>query len=87
MDRIDRGNGVLITLKEKGTNSERIINDISGQYFSFKKSQMSRQSYPSSHMGSIALLKQFQHDAKWYAEGNATNKDLSSSSYTIFQPH
>ena len=77
MDGIARGTGVLVTLNDKGTNSERIINDASGQYFSFKKSQMSNQSYPSSHMGSIALLKQLQHDAKWYLEGNATNKDLS----------
>ena len=81
MDGIARGTGVLVTLNDEGTNSERIINDISGQYFSFKKSQMSRQSYPSSHMGSIALLKQFQHDAKWYAEGNATNKDLSLEAF------
>ncbi|MFT4801686.1 MAG: imidazolonepropionase-like amidohydrolase [Flavobacteriaceae bacterium] len=81
MDGIARGTGVLVTLNDEGTNSERIINDISGQYFSFKKSQASRQSYPSSHMGSIALLKQFQHDAKWYAEGNATNKDLSLEAF------
>ena len=81
MDGIARGTGVLVTLNDEGTNSERIINDISGQYFSFKKSQASRQSYPSSHMGSIALLKQFQHDAKWYAEGNAANKDLSLEAF------
>ena len=81
MDGIARGTGVLVTLNDEGTNSGRIINDISGQYFSFKKSQASRQSYPSSHMGSIALLKQFQHDAKWYAEGNATNKDLSLEAF------
>ncbi len=77
MDGIARGTGVLVTLNDKGNNSERIINDSSGQYFSFKKSQASRQSYPSSHMGSIALLKQMHHDAKWYAEGHANNKDLS----------
>ena len=77
MDGIARGTGVLVTLNDEGNNSKRIINDASGQYFSFKKSQASRQSYPSSHMGSIALLKQMHHDAKWYANGKATNKDLS----------
>lgn len=77
MDGIARGTGILVTLNDKLNNSERIINDSSGQYFSFKKSEASRQSYPSSHMGAIALLKQMHYDAKWYADGHAKNKDLS----------
>ncbi|MCF6308560.1 MAG: amidohydrolase family protein, partial [Flavobacteriaceae bacterium] len=77
MDGIARGTGVLVALNDDGNNSERIINDSSGQYFSFKKSNGSRQSYPSSFMGSIALLKQIQHDAKWYAAGHSKTKDLS----------
>lgn len=77
MDGIARGTGVLVALNDNGNNSERIINNISGQYFSFKKSVASRQSYPTSLMGSIALLKQLQNDANWYAKGNSTTKDLS----------
>ncbi len=77
MDGIARGTGILVTLNDDGNNSERIINDNSGQYFSFKKSIGSRQSYPSSFMGSIALLKQIQHDAKWYAAGHSKTNDLS----------
>ena len=77
MDGIARGTGILVTLSDRLNNSERIINDSSGQYFSFKKSEASRQSYPSSHMGAIALLKQMHYDAKWYADGHAKNKDLS----------
>jgi len=76
-DGISRGTGVLIALNDEGNNSERIINDISGQYFSFKKSKASRQSYPTSLMGAIALLKQLNYDAKWYANGNSKTKDLS----------
>ncbi len=77
MDGVARGTGVLVALNDEGNNSEIVIDDKSGQYFSFKKSVASRQSYPSSFMGSIALLKQIQHDAKWYASGNSKTKDLS----------
>jgi len=77
MDGIARGTGVLVALNDEGKNSERIINNKSGQYFSFKKSVASKQSYPTSLMGSIALLKQLQYDAAWYAKGNSKTKDLS----------
>ena len=36
MDGIARGTGILVTLNDRLNNSERIINDSSGQYFSFK---------------------------------------------------
>ncbi len=77
MDGIARGTGVLIALNDQGKNAERIINDTSGQYYSFKKSVASRQSYPTSLMGSIALLKQLHNDADWYAKGNSETNDLS----------
>ena len=32
-------------------------------------------------MGSMALIRQVFHDAKWYAKGNATNKDLSLDAF------
>ncbi len=77
MDGIARGTGVLVALNDEGNNTDRIINETSGQYFSFKKSVASRQSYPTSLMGSIALLKQLYYDADWYAKGESKTKDLS----------
>jgi imidazolonepropionase-like amidohydrolase len=77
MDGIARGTGVLVALNDAGNNSKRMINERSGQYFSFSKSIASLQSYPSSLMGSIALLKQMHYDTDWYAKGNSKTKDLS----------
>ena len=75
MDGIARGTGVLVALNEEDGDSKRILEDASGQYFSFDKSVTSRQSYPSSLMGSMALLRQMYHDADWYAKGNVDTKD------------
>ncbi|MEY8869056.1 amidohydrolase family protein [Meridianimaribacter flavus] len=76
-DGIVRGNGMLVALDSEGTNANRILDDYSAQYFSFSKSVTSRQSYPSSIMGSMALLRQLYIDADWYAKGNSKTKDLS----------
>ena len=32
-------------------------------------------------MGAMALLRQFFHDADWYAKGGAKNKDLAIEAY------
>ncbi len=77
MDGIARGTGVLVALNDEGGDANRIIEDASGQYFSFSKSVTSRQSYPSSLMGAMALLRQMYYDADWYAKGNVTTKDRS----------
>ena len=77
MDGIARGTGVLVALNDDEGAGTRIINDQSGQFYSFDKSVASRQSYPTSLMGAMALLRQMYSDAKWYAEGNSTNKDRS----------
>ena len=37
-DGIARGTGVLIALNGKGNDAERLLEDTSGQYFSFDKS-------------------------------------------------
>lgn len=76
-DGIMQGNGMLVALNTAETNAYRILNRRSGNYLSFSKSNTSKQSYPTSRMGAIALLKQTYMDAKWYAEGNAKNKDLA----------
>jgi len=76
-DGIVRGTGVLLALNEEGTDSERILEDTSGQYLSFDRSIAKAQSYPTSLMGSMALLRQMYHDAEWYNGGNVTTTDRS----------
>lgn len=64
-DGIARGTGAVVTLG--GTNENNsILKTKAAQVFSFDKGS-STQSYPSSLMGSIALLRQTYLDAKWYA--------------------
>ncbi|WP_081212433.1 amidohydrolase family protein [Salegentibacter sediminis] len=76
-DGIIRGNGMLIALNPDGSNGDRILNQRSAQYLSFDKSVTSRQSYPTSKMGAMALIRQAYYDAAWYAKGKADNKDLA----------
>lgn len=77
MDGVARGTGVLVALNDDGGDGERIVEDASGQFFSFEKSKTSRQSYPGSLMGAMALLRQLHYDADWYSKGNVTTKDRS----------
>ncbi|MCM4154456.1 amidohydrolase family protein [Gramella sp. AN32] len=76
-DGIIRGSGMLVALTPDAMEGDRILNERSGQYLSFDKSVLSRQSYPTSIMGAMALLRQTYMDAQWYANGNADNKDLA----------
>ncbi|MCF4101357.1 amidohydrolase family protein [Gillisia sp. M10.2A] len=76
-DGIIRGTGMLVALNTDGTEGDRILSDRSAQYLSFEKSVQSRQSYPTSIMGAMALLRQTYLDASWYANGNSKTKDLA----------
>ena len=76
-DGIIRGSGVLVALNGNGDDSNRILDDKSAQYVSFSRSIAKRQSYPTSLMGAMALLRQTYSDAKWYAAGNSETKDRS----------
>ena len=76
-DGIIRGNGMLVALNPNSSDAYRILDQNSGQYLSFTKSIQSRQAYPTSKMGAMALLRQTYLDADWYAGGNAKNKDAS----------
>ncbi|MBQ4915726.1 amidohydrolase family protein [Maribacter sp. MMG018] len=76
-DGIARGTGVLIALNGQGTDANRILDDRSAQYFSLTKSVLKKQSYPTSLMGALALLRQMYSDANWYEQGNADTKDRS----------
>jgi len=76
-DGIVRGNGLLVALNSSSSDGYRILDKRSAQYLSFNKSVLSRQVYPDSKMGSMALLRQMYMDADWYAAGNANNTDAS----------
>ena len=73
-DGIVRGNGLLVALS---SDANILLDTKSAQYLSFRKSTQSKQAYPNSLMGSMALLRQLYFDADWYAKGLAKNKDLS----------
>ncbi|MCF8245967.1 MAG: amidohydrolase family protein [Saprospiraceae bacterium] len=64
MDGIDRGSSVMVTLGD-GNEHEVIVKERVGHHLSFRKGSSS-QSYPSSLMGAIALLRQTYLDGQWY---------------------
>ncbi|SEC87805.1 Imidazolonepropionase [Tenacibaculum sp. MAR_2009_124] len=76
-DGIMQGNGILVTLNTKSNNAYRILNKKSGNYLSFSKSNKSKQAYPTSRMGAMALLRQAYLDAEWYEKGTSKNTDLA----------
>lgn len=78
MDGIARGTSVFATLANTTENLSILYSDLSAHY-SFNKGS-SRQTYPSSLMGSIALLRQTYYDAQWYAEGESEEHNLSLQS-------
>lgn len=80
-DGIIRGTGTLVSLDLDASNSVRVLSNKSAQYFSLSKSITSNQSYPTSLMGSLALLRQFYADSKWYAQGKSQTKDRSIEAF------
>ncbi len=76
-DGLIGGTGTLWTLNDNDNNNIRILNSKASQYLSFQRSKLSNQTYPSSLMGSMAAIRQFYHDANWYADGKSKTKDIS----------
>jgi imidazolonepropionase-like amidohydrolase len=66
-DGIVRGTSVL-ALTGNGKENDLIVKDKVASNLSFDKGS-STQDYPSSLMGSIALLRQTYYDADWYKDG------------------
>ncbi|MFN5423585.1 MAG: amidohydrolase family protein [bacterium] len=64
MDGIARGTGTLVSLASMKENKV-VLKEKASAHYSFSKGS-STQSYPSSMMGSISLLRQTYIDAKWY---------------------
>ncbi|MBL4706164.1 MAG: amidohydrolase, partial [Flavobacteriales bacterium] len=66
MDGISRGTSSLVSLNQ-GTAGELLLKPVVAAHSSFSKGS-SRQSYPSSLMGTIALLRQTHYDADYYKD-------------------
>lgn len=76
MDGIMRGTGSLVSLG-KDRDNKLVLAPRASSHLSFQKGS-SRQTYPSSLMGSIALLRQTYLDARWYkVPGNRDHTNLS----------
>ncbi|MBS1628203.1 MAG: amidohydrolase family protein [Bacteroidetes bacterium] len=69
-DGIARGTGTVVTLANTNDNFV-IVKEKASAHYSLNKGT-STQSYPSSVMGSIALLRQTYLDAQWYKNKPAT---------------
>ena len=76
MDGIDRGTSVLVTLSDEREH-EVIVKERVGHHFSFRKGASS-QSYPTSLMGAIALLRQTYLDGQWYKK-TGRNEEVNLS--------
>ena len=63
-DGVARGTGAVVTLADEKENLA-IIKEKASAHYSFNKGN-STQSYPSSKMGYIALMRQTYLDAAWY---------------------
>lgn len=72
-DGVLRGTSMLMNLSDHPT-VDRVIKARTANHYSFSKGS-SRQTYPSSQMGCIALIRQFYYDAKWYALIKEPRKD------------
>ncbi len=79
LDGIFRGTGVSLSLADKTAN-EVIYRARSQPFMAFDKGS-SEQDYPSSLMGSIALIRQTFADANWYNQ----NKNKSANGTTNSQ--
>ncbi|QPG58876.2 amidohydrolase family protein [Shewanella eurypsychrophilus] len=81
LDGIFRGRGVTLSLAEKNAN-QVIYQTHASHFLAFDKGS-SPQDYPSSLMGSIALIRQTFADAAWY--GQNRHKSFSKSETQLIE--
>ena len=74
---IHSGTGILLALSDSSNENQRVLSNNSTEFYSFNRNALSNQSYPTSIMGSMALIRQFFHDLEWYSTGQAKNKDYA----------
>lgn len=82
LDGVFRGRG-FVTLLGEGLPNELILVPATAQFVSFDKGS-SRQEYPSSQMGSIALIRQTWYDVDWYQKAQAAFKRNPAQSLPEF---
>ena len=83
-DGIARGTGTFVTLANQPDNLVMLKENASAQY-SFSKGS-STQSYPSSLMGVIALIRQTYYDASWYKNNPpGEGKNISLAAWNQYQ--
>lgn len=82
-DGIARGTGVLVALSDENEN-EIIYKEEVASFYSFDKGT-STQDYPSSLMGSIALIRQTLYDAQWYASASEKETNISLKAINVQQ--
>ncbi|GAA4004464.1 hypothetical protein GCM10022408_15330 [Hymenobacter fastidiosus] len=75
-DGIARGTAALVSLNTSRKEQELVLTDRAAAAYSFDKGTSS-QDYPSSLMGSIALLRQTYLDADWNQRNPAREQNLS----------
>ena len=80
-DGIIRGTGMLVGLHDDEHDRPKIIADKTAQFWSFDRSDQTRQSYPNSIMGKMALMRQVFWDAEWYENDRPEEKDLSLEAF------
>ena len=86
IDGISRGSACLVSLSNE-IDQKNMITPIAASCFSFKKG-VSSQKYPTSLMGSYALLKQLFLDVYWYKEnGKSNNLSLNAFINQLSLPH
>jgi imidazolonepropionase-like amidohydrolase len=80
---IARGSGVFVTLADN-TENKTILKGKASAHYSLSKGT-SRQKYPSSLMGTLALLHQTYLDAEWYDQGNTKEYNRSLEAWNSTQ--
>jgi len=83
-DGVVRGSSVLLNLSDDPIQ-ENIVLEKAAAHYSFDKGSSS-QAYPSTFMGSVALLRQTYYDAKWYNSSlNKAQTNISLESFLELQ--
>lgn len=82
-DGIARGSSALVLLGDEHEH-ELVLKAQAGAHYSFSKG-VSTQSYPSSLMGMIALLRQTYYDAQWYKNNSDKEYNLSLERWNALQ--
>ncbi|WP_044102452.1 amidohydrolase family protein [Neolewinella persica] len=82
-DGISRGSAAVVSLGETSANDVILKRNVA-HHLSFSKGS-SRQNYPSSRMGTMALLRQAYHDGQWYKKQKGEETNLSIEAWNALQ--